>query len=202
MSFLSINTAIKLLLFFLLVINLSDALFTPLFAVFATGSIPGVRLTHIGMMIAIYSLAKAVVQMPVAAILDKKRGERDEYQAILLGALIGVIYPFGLMLSSSIIHLYVLAAINGVGGASLMAAYYALFAHHTDKKIEGFEWSLLSVFGLTLSTALGSLLGGIISDSFGFQTTLMAVGILNSCAILILVFFSPYIQKIRQAAVS
>ena len=164
----TVNRAVQILLFYLFSVVVAESLFTPIFSVFILENIAGAALRTAGFALAIYAVAKSIVQVPLARFLDKHNGERDDFYALLIGAFIGIIYPFLLATVSKVWHLYLLEILGGVGTAFLMAAYYSLFARHVDKGAEGFEWSLFSVGGLTMSSAIGAAIGGVFAEGFGF----------------------------------
>lgn len=198
MKYFGVNKTIRFLLIFLFVVNVSEGLFGPLLAVFITKNIVGASLSTIGFAIAIYSIVKSVAQLPLAKRIDNKIGEKDDFYIMLTGAILGIICTFGYLLIKTPLHFYILSALNGLGGACLMAAYYGIFSHHIDKNSQGFEWSLFSIGGLTVSTAIGGAIGGIYTDIFGFSTTFITAGILNVVATLILLSLYPYLDGIRK----
>lgn len=187
-----VNRIIKTLLFFVFVLNVSGALFDPLFAVFVKNFIVGATFATVGITIAIYSITKSVVQIPFSRFLDTRGNERGEYYAMIAGSAFSIIYPLGLLLASRPSHLFLLASINGIGAAFLMAAYYGMFSHHIDRKLQGYEWSLFSVGGLTVSTAIGALFGGIFTDLYGFRTVLLGVALMNTAATIFLALLLPF----------
>ncbi|PJE64066.1 MAG: hypothetical protein COU90_04315 [Candidatus Ryanbacteria bacterium CG10_big_fil_rev_8_21_14_0_10_43_42] len=193
-----INRAIQLLLAFLFIHNVSSRLFLPIIAVFITEMIGGATLTTVGFAVALYSIAKSIVQVPVARYTDTHDGEYDDFYIMLAGSLITAIYSFGFIIISTPLHLYLLSSFGGVGAALLMAGYYGIFARHVDKGSEGFEWSLFSVGGLTISTAIGGAIGGIFADMFGFSMLFMVSGSLAMVASLLLIFLRPYMYKMRR----
>jgi len=193
----NINKAIQLLLGFLFLMNLSEGLFAPLFAIFITENIIHASLTVVGLEVAFYSIAKSILQIPLARYLDLKKGERDEFFVIAIGALIGVLYPISLIFIREIYQLYAVAVINGLGGACLMAAYYALFSHHIDRNLQGLEWSLFSVAGLTVSAAVGGVSGGILADNYGFPFVFTLASIINLAAFFLLSFLYPRLRRAR-----
>jgi len=197
MKYFGINKIIQYLLFFLFIINVSEGLFGPLLAVFITENIAGASLATVGFAIAIYSIVKSVIQLPLARRMDSEIGEKDDFYVMIIGAIIGIVYTFGYLFIQTPVHFYILSAFGGIGGACLMAAYYAIFSRHTDKKKRGFEWSLFSIGGLTASTAVGTALGGIYTDMFGFITTFITAGILNIVATFILILLYPYLDGVR-----
>lgn len=191
----NINRVIKILLFFLFMVNVSEGLFTPLLAVFVTDFIVGASLKTVGFAVAFYAITKSVIQIPLARRLDKQIGEKDDFYVMLVGAIVGTIYTFGFLFIKSPSHLYFLSIIGGIGAACLLAAYYGIFARHVDRGSEGFEWSLYSVAGLTLSIAIGGAIGGILADTIGFIRLFLAAGILNVLATILLIFLYPHLKN-------
>lgn len=197
-DFLSVNFAIKILLAYLFIVNASEGLFLPIIAIFITNSVAGATLATVGFSIVFYAVAKAVVQVPLARFIDKRKGERDDFIVMFGGAAIGVLYAFGFLLVREPWHLYLLEAWGGIGAACLMAAYYGIFARHVDKGNEGFEWSLFSVGALTVSAAIGGALGGMYADAYGFRALFITAGIANTGATALLLLLYPYLDGIRK----
>lgn len=196
----TVNRTVQILLLYLFTINVAGGLFGPLYAIFITKSILGATLKTVGFAIALGAVAKSVLQVPLARFLDSNRGERDDFYALLAGAVIGVIYPFLLITASKVWHIYSLEIMSGLGSALLMAAYYSLFARHVDKGAEGFEWSLFSIGGLTISGAIGAAIGGVLVDVFGFRLVFLISGIINLLVMFILLGLYPYLDGARPAA--
>lgn len=195
-----VNKAIQMMLFYLFFVVMAESLFTPIFGVFITKSISGATLRTVGFALAFYAFAKSIVQIPLARYLDKQKGEKDDFYALIVGAIVAIIYPFSLIFISKIWHLYFLEILAGVGTAALMAAYYSLFARHVDKGSEGFEWSLFSVGGLTISSAIGAAVGGILADLFGFQLLFLINGTVNFIVFFVILKLYPYLDGARQVA--
>lgn len=193
-----INRAIQLLLAFMFMINVSEGLFSPILAVFITGSIVGATLKTVGFSVGLYAIAKSILQIPLARWIDAQRGERDDFYVMVVGALLTVLYIFGFIFIHTQLQLYFLSIIGGIGAAFLMAAYYGIFARHVDKGSEGFEWSLFSVGGLTISIAIGAVFGGMFADSFGFTSLFITAGVLSAIATVMLLALYPYLDGFRK----
>ena len=86
----TVNRAVQILLIYLFFVVVSGGLFAPIFAVFITGFIPGATLKTVGFALALYAVAKSVLQIPLARFLDKHRGERDDFYTLMAGALVAV----------------------------------------------------------------------------------------------------------------
>ena len=170
----TVNRAVQIMLLYLFFVVTSTALFVPIFAVFITDFIAGATLSTVGFALGLYAVAKSSLQIPLARFLDKHKGERDDFYALIAGAV--------------------------VGDAALMSAYYSLFARHVDKGSEGFEWSLFSVGGLTISSAIGGAIGGILGDIFGFKILFLISGIINSLVLFVLFSLYPLLDGARPVA--
>ena len=193
----TVNRAVQILLLYLFFAVAAESLFAPLLAVFVTGFIEGATLRTVGFALAIYAIAKSIVQVPLARFLDTHKGEKDDFYALVAGGFISAIYPFFYLIVSAPKHLYALEALAGVGAALLMAAYYSLFARHVDKGAEGFEWSLFSVGGLTVSSAIGGAVGGVLADIFGFNLLFILSGTINFIVLFVLFGLYPYLDGAR-----
>lgn len=194
----SLNRVIQVLLLFLFIANVGQGLFDPLFAVFVVNGLVGATLATAGFAAAIYAITKSIFQVLLAKKIDKKQGERDDLYVMLVGATIGIVYPLSLVFITTPQQLYFLAILNGIGGACLMAAYYAIFSHHVDKGSEGLEWSLFSVWGLTLSAAVGGALGGVIADAIGIRNLFLISSVFAAVATLLLVSLYPLMDGLKK----
>lgn len=200
MQFLSvrgINRTIQLLLLFLFLFNVAAAFYMPILAVFVTQFITGATLTTVGIALAFYAIIKSIVQVPLAKQLDQRPGERNDFFVLLVGIILALLYAFGYLFIKTPVQLYGLQLLSGVADACIFAAYYAIFSHHIDKHSQGFEWSLLSVGGLTLSAAIGGLIGGFIADHFGFPIIFITVGIINALSACLLTLLYPMLKIMR-----
>ena len=70
----------------------------------------------------------------MARLLDSRKGERDEFNVMVLGAVLSMAYPLSFLLAQAPWHLMLIAALGGASTACIMAAYYSLFSHHVDRE--------------------------------------------------------------------
>jgi len=197
-KYFGINKAIQILLHFLFIANASASLWAPIIGVFIVQSIAGGTLATAGFAIAVYSVAKSVVQIPLARVIDRQKGEKDDFYVMMAGAVLGTVFIFGLLFVEQSWQLYLLEVISGAADACLMAAYYGIFSRHVDKGSEGYEWSLYSVWGLTISTAVGGAIGGVMADTYGFANTFVVSGIVYAVGTALLFFLYPYLDGVRE----
>ena len=197
----SVNSAIKILLAVLIMINTAAALWMPLFSIFVINNIAGATLITIGVTGALYSVIKSVLQIPIAKYLDARAGEKDDFVVIFVGIFLASISSFALLCIGKIWELAVVQGLWGIADACTLAAYYAIFAHHIDKKSAAFEWSLFSVGGMTVAIAIGGLIGSFAVQAFGFSFVFIIAGIMNLLALVLLGFFYPYVKVMRKKEV-
>ena len=194
----SINKSIKILLFFLFVVNTAAALWTPIFSVYVISHVVGATLATIGIMSVVYSVVRSVLQIPIAKYLDAQVGEKDDFFIIFFGILIASICSFALLFVEQIWQLGLVQMLWGVADACTMAAYYSIFSHHIDQKSAAFEWSLYSVGGITVSMSLGGLIGGFAAQYFGFPVIFIAAGCLNILGLVLLGVLYPHMKVMRE----
>src|SRR3989344_4315842 len=194
-----INKTIQGLLLFLFTMNVGAGLYMPFLAIFVTKNIAGSSLATVGLLLALAAITKSIIQLPLATWLDSRAGEKDDYYVILFGTSLVTIYLFGFLFVHSVGGLALLQIIVGVGDAMIFSAYYAVFSHHIDKDSEGFEWSMLSVGGLTISVAIGTFLGGVVAGKFGFETLFISAGLINTTAIIFLLLLYPHMNIMRKS---
>ena len=194
----SINKSIKILLFFLFIVNTAAALWTPIFSIFILDHIVGATLSIIGLTSAIYSVVRSVLQIPIAKYLDSRAGEKTDFNVIFTGIVLAIVCSFAFLVVKEVWQLGVIQIFWGVADACTMAAYYSIFSHHIDRKSAAFEWSLYSVGGITIAVAIGGLIGGFVAQYFGFSSIFIAAGSLNVLALILLGVLKPHMKIMRE----
>jgi DHA1 family multidrug resistance protein-like MFS transporter len=158
-------------------VNAGFSIFAPVFAVFVTKQINGGSLEVIGFAAAIFQVFKVLFQIPVARILDKTKGERDDFYSLIFGSAIISIVPFTYLLASEAYHIYIIQAIYGIGAAFSIPPWYAIFSRHMDKSRENVEWSMDSI-AIGISGAGAAALGGFLAQRFSFDMVFVIGGII------------------------
>lgn len=185
-----VNLIIKALVFYLFALNVGENLFMTVFAVYATGDSVGASLRVVGFSLATFALFKAAVQLPLSKQLDKSPSDHDNIVALALGALASIAYALGFLAITQPWHLFALQALGGLANGAIFAAYYGLFSRHVDKALQGFEWSLFSIGGVTTAAALGGALSGLIVDWIGFRTLFLVAALMNTLSLVVVLIIS------------
>lgn len=143
-------------------------LLTPIFAVFILNNIEN-KMEVIGYAVAIYWLTRVITVVPFSHLMDKMKGEMDEYFFMIIGTFIVSCVPLFYIISSEPWHIYLLQILSGLANSMAVPAWRILFTNHIDSRIVGLEWSLEDV-GVGVATALSAAIGAFIADRFGFNT--------------------------------
>ncbi len=169
------NHVIKTLVVSDFFINSGFSIFAPIFAVFITRQIQG-SLEVIGYAAAIFQIFKVCFQIPVSRILDRNKGEKDDFYSMVFGSAIIATIPFLYLFASQPLHIYIIQAFYGIGAAFSIPPWYAIFSRHLDKSKENIEWSMDSI-AIGISGAASAALGGYLSQEYGFNTVFVIGGI-------------------------
>ena len=185
--FRGINKVVKILVlsdFFLL---FGWGLVSPILAVFIIQSIKGGDVKVAGIAVGIYWLFKSLLQLPLANFLDKIKGEKDDYYALVFGTFLASLTPLGFIFATLPWHIYFLQLIHALGMALAIPSWSAIFTRHINRGREAFCWSLDSS-ALGIGTGIAGILGGIGAKLFGFIPLFLGVSILGIVSSLLFFF--------------
>jgi len=115
-----------------------------------------------------------VFKFPLASFIDKIRGERDDFLAMVIGSIIICLVPLFYILVKTVPQLFVIQAIYGIGGALSYPSWLALFTRHIDKEKEAWEWSVYYTT-IDFSGAGVAALGGFLAKYWGFRPLFLLV---------------------------
>lgn len=161
-------------------------LINPIFAVFLTDSIPGGSLQVAGIASMIYLLTKSLGQLPAAYIIDRIKGERDDFWAMLAGSFITSVVPIFYLFARAPMHVYFIQFFYGLGQAFSFPSWMAIFTRHIDTKKEGVQWGIYYTC-TDLAGAGAAALGGVIASNIGFPPLFVLVSFftfIGSCWLL------------------
>lgn len=171
-----INSVIRFLTISDVLMISGFGLVAPVFAVFITDTIQGGNIEVVGFASAIYLLTKSLFQIPAAGIIDKIKGEKDDFWAMFIGSIIFSIIPLFYLLITTPMQLYAIQFFYGLSTAITLPAWMAIFTRHIDRKHEGVEWGVYGTL-VDLGSAGAASLGGFLAYRFGFAPLFIIVSI-------------------------
>jgi MFS family permease len=158
-------------------------LVAPLFAVFVTRVVDGGDVEVVGIATTIYLLTKSLAQLPASSLLDRIRGERDDFMALIIGGSVNSLMILLYCLVSSPWELYLVQFFFGLASAFSYPAWMAIFTRHIDSKHEGAEWGTYFTLG-DLAQAAAAALGGFIVYRYGFFPLFVVAAALQMMSVL------------------
>lgn len=166
--FRNVNPIIKLLITSDIMFSMSRlGLVAPVFAVYITDTIEGGNLEVVGIATAIFLLSKSLLQIPASTLIDRIRGEKDDFWAMFIGTALISVAVLSYAFIDTVWELYIVQFIYGAAAAVAFPAWMAIFTRHIDRKHEGMEWGVY--FTMTdLATAATAAIAGVIAFYYGF----------------------------------
>lgn len=189
-----INPVIKFLTISDVIVIGGVGLLSPIFAVFVTDGITGGSVEVVGIAEMLFLLTSSLLQVPVAFLIDKIGGEKDDFLFLFIGTLLTSFVFFMYIFIETPMQLYIVQLIYGAITAVTLPSWYAIFTRHIDKKHEGVEWGVYKTL-TALASALTAGLSGFIAYRFGFNSLFLIVGIISVIGALFLLFVLKELKR-------
>jgi len=195
---LDINAVIRFMILSDTVWMGAAGLLAPIFALFIEDFIATENAEAVaGIAAGIYLLTKSVLQIPIAELIDRIKGEMDDFWLMFIFSLFIAVIPLSYLWIDTPLQLYIVQFILGAFTAFTFPTYMAIFTRHIDKQKEGTEWGIY--FTTTdLSSALFAMLGGYVASSYGFRSLIVTVVIISLIGVLLIWPIKPYIRTQRR----
>jgi MFS family permease len=163
----------------------SVGLLAPIYAVFVLEKIHGSGLELIGFATAIFWISRVVSVIPLSHLMDKLKGERDEYYFMVLGTLLISSTPLIYLFADQAWQIYTVQAINGIAFSMIIPAWRVIFTKNLNHEHVSYEWSLDDV-GVGIATAISAASGALIAQRFGFNVLFIIIFIIGLTSALVL----------------
>lgn len=184
---LNFNSVVRWMIISDFIVIGSYGLLGPIFAVFITDYIEGANIQVAGIAVTIFLITKSLAQIPIAAIVDRIKGEKDDFWIVFMGSIISSLIPLFYIFIKNVPQLYLVQAIYGIAAAATFPAYMAILHRHLDKGKEGIE--LGAYYTLTdIGSAAAGAIGGSLAYYLGFKWVFILVVVFNLLGSLCLIF--------------
>lgn len=185
-TFLDINPTVRFLTASDAVFSAGVGLFGPIFAVYLTEQLPSANaLEVIGVGTSIYLFTRSIGQIPLAYVIDKIKGERDDFYFLMGGALIGIVVPLLYLTISEAWHLFLIQFLFGIAGAMAFPSWAAIFTRHIDKGREGVEWGMYQTF-IDMAGAVAAPVGAVIVTVYGYPAVMYCASVLSAISAILI----------------
>ncbi len=191
---LDINVVIRFLILSDTILLGAAGLLAPIFALFIQDFI-SIEHSEVvaGIAVGVYLLTKSIMQIPIAELVDRIRGERDDFWIMFIFTLIIAVIPLLYLFITTPLQLYIVQFFLGLCTAFTFPTYMAIFTRHIDKSKEGTEWGVYFT-ATDLSSALLAIIGGYVASTQGFPTLITLIVIASVIGTLFLWPIKPYIR--------
>jgi len=189
-----INPLIRLIIVSDILIVGGTAMLAPIFALFIENYIRGGNEQVAGIAVALFLITKSLFQIPVATMIDRIRGEKDDFVILVLFSLLMSLTPLLYLTISEPWHLYLVQIVLGFFTAMTFPSFMAIFTRHIDKTQEGTEWGVYFTLSDLVSAGLAAI-GGYIAYTIGFSALIVAVVSISTVGSLMLISIKPYLKK-------
>jgi len=161
-------------------------LISPIFSIFTIENIAGATIVTAGTSSAIYWFSRSGIQIPVARFLDKRKGERDDFHALVFALLMIAMASFMLAGTKTIPQLYTVQFFHGLALGIYQVAWPSIFSRHMDKDKVSLDWSLDRA-SIGAAVAVASILGSQAVALWGFSLVFMFTGTMSILSALALI---------------
>lgn len=176
------NKTLKFLMLSDIFIISGFGLMAPILAIFIKENITNGTIFAAGFASSLFLITKCLIQLPFSKYVDE---HDDKIKWLISGTFFIALVPFGYLLATNIVHIYIVQTIYGIGSGLAYPTWLGLWSTNLDKKKESYEWSLYSTV-TSLGTAIAAALGAAIANSIGFGYTFAMVGVMSLVGWLIL----------------
>ncbi len=168
-----LNHAEKTLLYSNYLWFLAEGMLGPLFAVFALRI--GGNILNISWAMAAFLFMTGIITILVGKLCDK--GVNQE-KVLVTGFALNAVFTFSYTFVSNPLELMIVQACLGISAALTIPTWYALYAKHESRKHDALTWGVAKG-GAYFITGIAILLGGYISNAFGFRTLFIVMSIVQ-----------------------
>jgi len=170
------------------------ALIGPIFAVFITDQIAGASIEVVGIAEGIFLTVRSLMQIPFGRLIDKIKGEKDDFWFMVVGSLLLALIPIFYIFCDTPAKLYAVQFLYGFVSAATLPTWLAIFTRHIDKDREGYEWGIYQT-AAGLSAAACASLGGFLAQEYGFRSLFVLVSVLNFAGAIFLLGIYRHMKK-------
>lgn len=189
-----INFVVKFLIISDVMIVGAAGMLAPLFALFVEDFIVQGDAMVVSISMGIYLLSRSLMQIPIATMIDKIKGERDDFWLMVIFSFVSSLIFLLYLEINQPWQLFLIQFLLGISNAITYPSYMAIFTRHIDKNKEGTAWGVY--YTLTdLSSAALAVIGGYLATSYGFKTLIITVSMIGLLGSVLLVPIKSSIKR-------
>ena len=145
----------------------------------------------LGMIIAVFSISRGLLQPFVGNLSDKYGRKRFLLSGLVIYAIVGLLIPE----ATSINDLIAIRFFHGIGAAMIVPIAMAYVSNLAPKGSEGRYMSYLNIAMFT-GLGCGPIIGGVVHDVFGFRAVFYLMALMSFLAALLILRYMSSIEPI------
>ncbi|MFY9493119.1 MAG: MFS transporter [Minisyncoccia bacterium] len=166
------NRALRILLATNAAVIFAAAMLTPIYAIYVEKI--GGDILDAGLSSGVFALVSGMVVLVAGRYSDKMK---DSELLVIAGYIVLGLGFFLYNFVDTVMSLFMVQALIGLGYASTAPAYDALYTKHVDGHRSGWQWSGWEAMAY-FTTAAGSVAGGFVVSWFGFSALFVTMSVL------------------------
>ncbi len=174
-KFLGDNDVVKALTLNDFSMNASTAISSVIFTLFVIKQIDGGTITDVGISQLVFLGVSALLNVPLAKLLDKTKGYIDEGIVLSVSSIIRGISLMILAFSHQLWQLYLYQALLGVARSMDLTAWRVLFSRFLDMKKPAMQWATYDAV-IALGIGIATVIGGYMGDTVPFSYVIFLAG--------------------------
>lgn len=195
---LNMNVVVRILIVSDVIWLTATGLLGPIFALFIVEFIDGGSAAVAGLAAAIYLLTKSVLQIPIASLIDRIHGERDDFWMLFISTGLAALTVLLYLWVRTPLQLYAVQFLYGILLAAAYVPFMAIYTRHINRHKEATAWGVY--FTMTdFSAALAATLGGILADTIGFRPLIVLAAAMGVVAALLIYFIRPHMRRPKRS---
>jgi MFS family permease len=171
----------RALLYADLLVTSAFGLLLPLLAVVITERISDATLLQVGYAVAVYAVAKALTQLLVARYSGESSAIKLRLKILAIGGVLLTLVPLAYLFVGSVMMLFVVQALWGIGEALVAPAWFSLFNQSLPEARESRAWQWRETVGLIL-TGLAAMAGGWLANVGNYGLLFIGMTMLTGLA--------------------
>jgi MFS family permease len=147
----------------------------------------------IGLIYSVFSMARATFNVPIGMLSDRKGRKRFLVAGMALYMVLSIFYIF----ATNVQELVAIRFFHGLGNALIIPAGLAYVGDLAPKGQEGEYMGTFNV-AIFMGFGLGPLIGGVLSDLWGYASVFYLMGGMSLFALILTIFFvTPTSPEVR-----
>lgn len=159
----------------------------PIIALYIVGSVQDATVETVATAFSVYLITRVVAEL-ISGRYVSNAPLKVKVWMVIGGQIVLSFAYLGFIVASSVLQLFMVYMVIGIGLGASVPAKLGIFSTHLDKNKESKEWSYYNATSL-LGMAISGIIAGIIAQDFGFDVVFVLASLINLLGVIPYFFF-------------